>query len=127
MRSSLRQGALPGALVLLGSFALLAVVNGGFSVMGYQDARITKMVLSGHLGTLVGTLAALLAAHVVVGAGLGLAWRATLGGFATGWRVAAGSPSPTCWCGRTTSSGCRRCTPRPCTTRGAGGRPCSGP
>lgn len=76
MRSSAarwaRDGALPGTAVFVAAYGLLLARNLGFSVMGHSDGRITDYVMSQHLWTLVGTLTALLAVHVVVGALVGL-------------------------------------------------------
>lgn len=71
-RGWVRYGVVPGVAVLVVSWLALLVVNGGFSVMGQSNEKLTTMVLDRYLWTLVGALAASLAVAVVVGAGLGL-------------------------------------------------------
>lgn len=68
----LRQGAWAGMLVLGGSFVLMLAANLGFSVMGHEDSSVTDFVLQRKLGTIVWSLAKMLAAHLAVGALLGV-------------------------------------------------------
>ena len=80
------RGALPGALVMLALLILILTSTLNFSVMGQTDSTVTSRLISEKLPQLLSAFGAVLLAHLVVGAGLGLlafwGWRGLLGHFA---------------------------------------------
>lgn len=76
MRAMLRRGMLPGALVFGSMYAVMLLLNGGFSVMGYEDSTLTDLVMDEYLSTVVGAMIGTIATSLVLGALLGIlvAW-----------------------------------------------------